>query len=42
MGNNVNSVLDGILKDTKRLASKAVNDAAHKGQKDRMKKAKDY
>lgn len=42
MGNNVNSVLDGVLKDTKRLASKAVNDAAHKGQKDIMKKAKDY
>jgi hypothetical protein len=42
MGNDVNAVLDGVLKDTKRLASKAVNDAAHKGQKDIMKEAKSY
>lgn len=42
MGNDVDAVLGGILKDTRRLASKAVNNAAHKGQKDIMKEAKDY
>ena len=42
MGKNVDSVLDGVLKDTKKLATKAVNSAAHKGQKDIMEEAKDY
>lgn len=42
MGDNVNSVLDEVLKDTKRIASKAVISAAHKGQKDIMNEARDY
>ena len=42
MGSEVNSVLDGVLKDTKRLASKAVMDAAKKGKTDIYKEAKNY
>ena len=42
MGDNVNSVLDEVLKDTKRIASKAVISAAHKGQKDIINEARDY
>lgn len=42
MGNNVEGVLDEILKDYKALARQAVKDAAHKGQKDIMKEAKNY
>lgn len=42
MGNNVEDVLNEILKDYKSLARKAVRDAAHKGQKDVVKEAKNY
>lgn len=42
MSNNVHGVLNGILEDYKAIALEAVKDAAHKGQEDVIKEAKQY
>lgn len=42
MGNNIDGILNGILKDYKAIALEAVKDAAHKGQQDIMKEAEKY
>lgn len=42
MGNSIEGVLNDILKDYKAIALEAVKDAAHKGQEDIMKEAKNY
>lgn len=42
MGDNIEKVLNGILENYKAVALEAVKDAAHKGQEDIMKEAKNY